>query len=73
MHPAEEDGVLRKTHMTSSLQNEPHSLMKPNFNQKWLVPLRGPPHKKPKGDQRSFRKLLDIRENQKDCDVLQKN
>jgi hypothetical protein len=26
MHPAEEDGVLRKTQMTSSLQNEPHSL-----------------------------------------------
>jgi hypothetical protein len=47
--------------------------MKPNSIQKWLKPLQGPPHKKPKGDLRSFRKLLAIRESQKDSDVLQKN
>jgi hypothetical protein len=26
MHPAEEDGIVRKTQTSSSLQNEPHSL-----------------------------------------------
>jgi hypothetical protein len=29
--------------MAGTERNEPHSLMKPNLNRKWLEPLQGPP------------------------------